>query len=383
MIAGVAAATGASLLAGAPLAASAAKGGPEGSVADAPDLPDGFTKTFKGRFVQANGIRQHRHRRGGPPLLLVHGWPENWYAWRFLMPTLAKNYTVVAVDQRGIGLTEKTTRRLRLRHPRHRPRRADDRARPRAVRRRRPRHRAGDRLRAGRRPPRPGRPPRRRRGPRTSRSLPDPTEPPPPPMFVPELLNNKLWHIPFNRVNDELIIDMVKSNANAYYRYEYADPGRRGDAARLRHRVLHQAVHPQPEHPARQLRALPRVGRHMAQNGARQATALTIPVLGIGGVNSWGTHVAEGMCPPRPACRPPSSPAPATGSPSRRPRRCSSCSAGSWLLPRRRLRSPTHHRRAGPHLPARRLTPLGGGRSVGLPSSQEPQDASSRRKRTS
>ena len=25
------------------------------------------------------------------------------------MPTLAKNYTVIAVDQRGIGLTEKTT----------------------------------------------------------------------------------------------------------------------------------------------------------------------------------------------------------------------------------------------------------------------------------
>src|SRR5665809_109982 len=45
----------------------------------------------------------------GAPLLLVHGWPENWYAWRFLMPTLAKSYTVVAVDQRGIGLTEQTT----------------------------------------------------------------------------------------------------------------------------------------------------------------------------------------------------------------------------------------------------------------------------------
>ncbi len=43
-----------------------------------------------------------------PPLLLVHGWPENWYAWRFLMPALAKNFTVVAPDQRGIGLSEKT-----------------------------------------------------------------------------------------------------------------------------------------------------------------------------------------------------------------------------------------------------------------------------------
>ena len=44
-------------------------------------------------------------------------------------------------------------------------------------------------------------------------------------MFVPEPVNDKLWHIPFNRVDDELIIDMVKSNANAYYRYEYMIQG--------------------------------------------------------------------------------------------------------------------------------------------------------------
>src|SRR5262249_19210949 len=79
-----------------------------GSVSTAPRLPAGFTKTFKGRFVQANGIRQHVVIGGdGPPLLLIHGWPENWYAWRFLMPTLARDFTVIAVDQRGIGLSDK------------------------------------------------------------------------------------------------------------------------------------------------------------------------------------------------------------------------------------------------------------------------------------
>lgn len=30
-----------------------------------------------------------------------------------------------------------------------------------------------------------------------------------PPLFVPDALNDRLWHIPFNRVNDDLIIDMV------------------------------------------------------------------------------------------------------------------------------------------------------------------------------
>src|SRR4051812_24871440 len=53
------------------------------SVPGAPPLPAGFTDTFTSRFVHAGGIRQHAVIGGdGPPLLLVHGWPENWYAWR-------------------------------------------------------------------------------------------------------------------------------------------------------------------------------------------------------------------------------------------------------------------------------------------------------------
>jgi pimeloyl-ACP methyl ester carboxylesterase len=43
----------------------------------------------------------------GPPLLLVHGWPQTWYYWRLVMPDLARDYSVVAVDQRGIGLSDK------------------------------------------------------------------------------------------------------------------------------------------------------------------------------------------------------------------------------------------------------------------------------------
>ncbi|HET8985359.1 MAG TPA: alpha/beta fold hydrolase, partial [Trueperaceae bacterium] len=79
-----------------------------GSVSQAPELPDGFTTTFTSHLIEANGIRQHAVVGGvGPALLLVHGWPENWYAWRRVMPELAKQYTVVAVDQRGMGLSDK------------------------------------------------------------------------------------------------------------------------------------------------------------------------------------------------------------------------------------------------------------------------------------
>ena len=75
---------------------------------DAPHLPPGFSKTFTSKFVNAGGLRQHIVIGGdGPPLLLVHGWPENWYQYRALMPALARDFTVIAVDQRGMGLTDK------------------------------------------------------------------------------------------------------------------------------------------------------------------------------------------------------------------------------------------------------------------------------------
>ena len=85
----------------------AAPEGP-GLVSGAPHLPAGFTGTFTSRYVDAGDLRLHAVTGGdGPPLLLVHGWPQTWYAWRMLMPALARDFSVVAVDQRGIGLSDK------------------------------------------------------------------------------------------------------------------------------------------------------------------------------------------------------------------------------------------------------------------------------------
>jgi pimeloyl-ACP methyl ester carboxylesterase len=111
-VGGVVAAAGALLASGwlRPAAASADTATPRGpgSVSGVPNLPAGFARTFTSRYVDANGLRLHAVVGGsGPPLLLVHGWPESWYAWRLVMPALAKDFTVVAVDQRGYGLSDK------------------------------------------------------------------------------------------------------------------------------------------------------------------------------------------------------------------------------------------------------------------------------------
>ncbi|WP_245475734.1 alpha/beta hydrolase [Bradyrhizobium sp. Leo170] len=61
------------------------------------------------RFVDVNGIRMHYVAMGsGPVLVLLHGWPETWFAWRGIMPRLARKFTVVAADLRGSGLSERT-----------------------------------------------------------------------------------------------------------------------------------------------------------------------------------------------------------------------------------------------------------------------------------
>src|ERR671920_1425416 len=48
---------------------------------------------------------------------------------------------------------------------------------------------------------------------------------PSPPMFVPEPINNRLWPIPFNRVNDELTEQLVRGREDIFFGYEFAIQG--------------------------------------------------------------------------------------------------------------------------------------------------------------
>jgi triacylglycerol esterase/lipase EstA (alpha/beta hydrolase family) len=64
--------------------------------------------TFSHHTASVNGIQMHYVIGGqGEPVVLLHGWPETWYEWRHVMPALAKNYTVIAPDLRGLGDSSK------------------------------------------------------------------------------------------------------------------------------------------------------------------------------------------------------------------------------------------------------------------------------------
>lgn len=72
-----------------------------------PDVPG-----VRHRFVQARGARFHVAQAGSEsgcePVVLLHGLPQHWYAWRKVIPQLAGRYRLYCVDLRGCGWSEAT-----------------------------------------------------------------------------------------------------------------------------------------------------------------------------------------------------------------------------------------------------------------------------------
>ncbi|MFE0627596.1 alpha/beta fold hydrolase [Streptomyces sp. NPDC058864] len=259
-----------------------------GTVSSAPRLPAGFTKTFSSRFVRAGGLRQHVVIGGdGPPLLLVHGWPQNWYAWRMLMPELARHHTVIAVDQRGMGLSDKPrggydTRTLAgdlialmdaLGHERF------------AV----VGHDTGMIISYALAADHPERVTRV-----ALAEVPGPPRPSASPiLFLDERDNNRLWHIPFNRVDHELIERLVRGREADFYGYEFDIQG--GERLPRYARDYYVRLFSDPAALRGSFgfyRAWDTTGR---QNEDRAKKKLRMPVLAIGGSESWGGAVGGAL----------------------------------------------------------------------------------------
>ncbi len=60
------------------------------------------------RFASVNGTRLHYVVAGsGPPVILLHGWPQTSFAWRETVARLANRFTLIAPDLRGTGLSDR------------------------------------------------------------------------------------------------------------------------------------------------------------------------------------------------------------------------------------------------------------------------------------
>jgi haloacetate dehalogenase len=58
--------------------------------------------------AEVNGISMHYVESGkGPPVVLLHGFPETWFCWRHQIPALSSRYRLIVPDLRGYGRSAK------------------------------------------------------------------------------------------------------------------------------------------------------------------------------------------------------------------------------------------------------------------------------------
>jgi pimeloyl-ACP methyl ester carboxylesterase len=259
-----------------------------GSASGAPYLPQGFTDMFASHYIDIGDLRLHAVIGGeGPPLLLVHGWPQTWYQWRLVMPVLARDFRVIAVDQRGIGLSDipvsgydsataandMVALMEALGHERFamvgfdtgmpigyalaadHPERLD-----RLV--------VGEGLIAG--------------------------VSPPIPLIVPGPVNERLWHIAFNRLGPEVNEALVKGREAVFFGAEYAvAAGKPLPDEIVDYYVDRLATTPDALRGSFGFyRAIDASGE---QNQRRKAKRLSLPVLVIGGASGVGDGAANTM----------------------------------------------------------------------------------------
>jgi pimeloyl-ACP methyl ester carboxylesterase len=257
-----------------------------GSVSGAPNLPEGFTGTFISRYVDTGELRQHVVTGGeGPPLLLVHGWPQTWYAWRLVMPALARDFTVVAPDQRGCGLSGKpedgydtatlagdlVTLMAALGHQRF------------AV----AGHDTGMWIGYALAADHPGRVDQL-----AVAEAAMPGVSPSPPLFGATQANDRLWHFAFNRlahVNEQL----VQGREHVYFGFQFAKAARKLPDDAIRHYIDPLAA--DPDALRGNFAAYRALDATIAQNQQRKERRLTLPVLAIGGAEGIGEGAANTM----------------------------------------------------------------------------------------
>jgi pimeloyl-ACP methyl ester carboxylesterase len=70
---------------------------------------DAIDAQFNQHDTVVNGLKWHYVEMGNPDgsvILFMHGLPEGWYSWRYVLPLVDQNYRLIAIDMKGYGRSD-------------------------------------------------------------------------------------------------------------------------------------------------------------------------------------------------------------------------------------------------------------------------------------
>lgn len=259
-----------------------------GTVSGVPQVPPRLSDTFRSVHIALPTLKLHAVIGGeGPPLLLLGGWPQTWFAWRFVMPALARHYTVIVIESRGVGRSDKPDGGYDsatvaadivaamdvLGHEQF------------AI----VGHDIGLWTAYSIAHDFPGRVARA--------AMIDATIPgisPSPPLLGPRQVSDFLWHFNFNRAHD-INEQLVRGREDIYFGYQFATKAGRPDAI-APYAVQHYVQTLQdPAALKASFEYYRSLDLTMEQNAIRRQTRLALPVLAVGGAKAVGAKVEMEM----------------------------------------------------------------------------------------
>jgi pimeloyl-ACP methyl ester carboxylesterase len=253
-------------------------------------LPSDFWTTFNAERIAVRDLRLNVVRGGqGPPVLFVPGWPQTWYAWRHVMTLLAGHRSVIVVEPRGMGESDKPIGGYDLATVAR-----DLVSLPEALGNRGPFDLVGHDIGAWI---------------AYAMAADFPTQiarvalidamipgvSPPPSALAPAAINNRVWHFGFNRLGAELNEALVRGNENLFFSWQFRTKAAHPDAISDDDIAIYVKAYSTPDALRAGFDYYRAIETNVAQNAQRMKTKLTMPLLLVAGEKGVGRAMVDGL----------------------------------------------------------------------------------------
>jgi pimeloyl-ACP methyl ester carboxylesterase len=118
---------------------------------------------------------------------------------------------------------------------------------------------------------------------------------PPPSALAPAIINNRVWHFGFNRLDAELNEALVRGNENLFFSWQFRTKAARPDAISDDDIAIYVKAYSTPDALRAGFDYYRAIEANVAQNARRMKTKLAMPLLLVAGEKGVGQAMVDGL----------------------------------------------------------------------------------------